>query len=382
MVRGDGLAVHCARLPRLARLLDRRQRLRPQAARLVGQARRGRLALRACGAFNALGARGRSRARPALSAQPAAFGGRVLARRAECDLPRGCAIDALPRQPAADQRSRALGGAAAGLPHDRPPRRLAARHPRNRRERGTKSLFDRYSYHYGAFGWGDPAARTRIPANGAARGRIWRRPSMSRIGRAATATPSTPRFFRPRADARLYLARQAARLARAEIGSRPRRLREGGDRGGGRCAQFASRELQSGAPGRALVLAHSVFWQYLTDATKGDIRAAIAEAAARATSVLRSHGCAWRRRPTSGAARCCACRSGREGLSTRRSPWWISTAGGSMALRRVEGAMINKPDASSLVFPFPMPPGPGEAIEVAPGVLWTADSASPSVSTM
>ena len=37
--------------------------------------------------------------------------------------------------------------------------------------------------------------------------------------------------------------------------------------------------------------------------------------------------------------------------------------------------MSNKPDASSLVFPFPTPPGPGEAIEVAPGVLWARDSA-------
>jgi len=42
-------------------------------------------------------------------------------------------------------------------------------------------------------------------------------------------------------------------------------------------------EYWAGAPGRALVLVHSIFWQYLPDATRTAIRAAIEHAAARAT---------------------------------------------------------------------------------------------------
>jgi hypothetical protein len=48
-------------------------------------------------------------------------------------------------------------------------------------------------------------------------------------------------------------------------------------------ARFAERELRAGASGTALVLAHTVFWQYLSGPTKAAIRAAIAEAAGRAT---------------------------------------------------------------------------------------------------
>jgi len=75
---------------------------------------------------------------------------------------------------------------------------------------------------------------------------------------------------------------QADRLARAEaaldlaaqLGARVEAID---------AARFAERELRAGASGTALVLAHTVFWQYLPGPTKAAIRAAIAEAAGRAT---------------------------------------------------------------------------------------------------
>jgi hypothetical protein len=149
---------------------------------------------------------------------------------------------------------------------------------------GLNLLFDRYAYDYGAFTWGDAAAPTRIVCE-------WRGPRPAFAAGIAIADRKGC-DVRP-VDAQDPAARgrmlayiwpdQAARLARAESAlnlAASENLRvEAID-----AAAFAARELGRGAERRALVLVHSIFWQYLADATKAEIRAAIAAASARATT--------------------------------------------------------------------------------------------------
>jgi hypothetical protein len=149
---------------------------------------------------------------------------------------------------------------------------------------GLNLSFDRYFYDYGAFSWGARDAGVAIPCE-------WRGESPVFAGVIAIAdrkgcdlNPIDAADAEARARMLAYIwPDQTARLARAEAALnfaaneavRIERID---------AAAFASRELRTGAPGRALVLAHSIFWQYLPDDAKASIRATIAEAAARATT--------------------------------------------------------------------------------------------------
>jgi len=157
---------------------------------------------------------------------------------------------------------------------------------------GLNLLFDRYFYDYGAFAWGPPDAKVTIPCE-------WRGKAEALAGaievaerRGCDLNPIDASDLAARARMLAYIwPDQAARLARAEaaldVAAEENIRVEAID-----AAQFAARELRAGAPGRALVLAHTIFWQYLPRPAKTAIRAAIAEAADRAT---RANPFAWLR---------------------------------------------------------------------------------------
>jgi hypothetical protein len=148
---------------------------------------------------------------------------------------------------------------------------------------GLNLWFDRYAYDYGAFTWGRSDAEVKIACE-------WRG-AVEPLTRAIEVVERRGCDIHP-IDARDQAARarmlayiwpdQAERLARAEAAldlAAASDLRvETID-----AALFAERELRASASGCALVLAHTIFWQYLPAPTKAAIRAAIAEAAARAT---------------------------------------------------------------------------------------------------
>ncbi len=148
---------------------------------------------------------------------------------------------------------------------------------------GLNLQFDRYFYDYGARRWGPPDARVTIPCE-------WRGEAASlpnaiavadRLGCDLNPIDLSDQSARARMLAYIW-PDQAARLGRAEAAldlAAAANIRvEAID-----AADFAARELRAGAPGCALVLAHTIFWQYLSQPTKVAIRAAIAEAAQRAT---------------------------------------------------------------------------------------------------
>jgi hypothetical protein len=148
---------------------------------------------------------------------------------------------------------------------------------------GLNLWFDRYAYDYGAFTWGRSDSEVKIACE-------WRG-AVEPLTRAIEVVERRGCDIHP-IDARDQAARarmlayiwpdQAERLARAEAAldlAAASDLRvETID-----AALFAERELRASASGCALVLAHTIFWQYLPAPTKAAIRAAIAEAAARAT---------------------------------------------------------------------------------------------------
>jgi hypothetical protein len=148
---------------------------------------------------------------------------------------------------------------------------------------GLNLWFDRYAYDYGAFAWGRPDAEVKIACE-------WRGAVEPLAGaievaerRGCDIHPIDPGDPVARARMLAYIwPDQAERLARAEaaldLAARSDLRVETID-----AALFAQRELRAGASGSALVLAHTIFWQYLPTPTKAAIRAAIGEAAARAT---------------------------------------------------------------------------------------------------
>jgi len=148
---------------------------------------------------------------------------------------------------------------------------------------GLNLLFDRYRYDYEAFAWGSRAARVAIACE-------WRGPAPAFAQKIAIAdrkacdrSPIDARDAAARARMLAYIwPDQTARLARAEaaldVVAASGLQVEAID-----AAHFAARELAAPPEGAALVLAHSVFWQYLPDPARATIREAIAAAAARAT---------------------------------------------------------------------------------------------------
>jgi len=149
---------------------------------------------------------------------------------------------------------------------------------------GLNLWFDRYRYDYGAFAWGPRDGRVKIACEW--RGAVEPMADAIEVAdrRGCDIRPIDPSDPATRARMLAYIwPDQAERLARAEAAldaaARETLRVEAID-----AALFAERELAAVAPGRALVLAHTIFWQYLPSATKAAIRATIAEAADRATT--------------------------------------------------------------------------------------------------
>jgi hypothetical protein len=148
---------------------------------------------------------------------------------------------------------------------------------------GLNLGFDRYAYDYGAFAWGPTDAAVKISCEWRGNVEPWSGAIEVADRRGCDIHPIDPTDPVARARMLAYIwPDQADRLARAEaaldlaakLGPRVEAID---------AARFAERELRAGASGTALVLAHTIFWQYLPGPTKAAIRAAIAEAAGRAT---------------------------------------------------------------------------------------------------
>jgi hypothetical protein len=149
---------------------------------------------------------------------------------------------------------------------------------------GLNLSFDRYFYNYGAFTWGSDSSPVKMQCQ-------WRGDAAAPSGallvvdrRGCDINPIDAGDAAARARMLAYIwPDQTDRLARAEaalaVAAKENIRVEAID-----AAEFAARELRAGAPGHTLVLAHTIFWQYLPAPTKAAIRAAIAEAAARATN--------------------------------------------------------------------------------------------------
>lgn len=249
-----------------------------------GRAEADALALRACGALNALAREGHPALAPLypphrLPAEEEFWRGAQSAIASE-DARLTRFLDSAPQTNEVARSAALLPGyleiaRRTGLP-------LAIREIGA--SAGLNLSFDRYFYSYGAFSWGAPDAKVTIPCE-------WRGgvPAFAdaiaiadRKGCDLNPIDATDAAARARMLAYIW-PDQAARLARAEAaldlasanGVRIEQID---------AALFAARELRAGAPGSALVLAHSVFWQYLPDDAKASIRTAIGEAAARATA--------------------------------------------------------------------------------------------------
>jgi hypothetical protein len=149
---------------------------------------------------------------------------------------------------------------------------------------GLNLLLDRCFYQYSAFTWGARDAEVTIACE-------WRGPTPAlpaalevaeRLGCDLLPIDARNPASRERMLAYIW-PDQTARVARAEAALNLA-AREGVEVEAADAARFAARQLRPGAPGRALVLMHSIFWQYLPAPTAAAIREAVAQAAAEATS--------------------------------------------------------------------------------------------------
>lgn len=287
------------------------------------------LALRACGALNLLAREGHPALAPLYPPNPAPspeqFWRGAQSAIAALDARSTRFLDSAPQTNEVARSAALLPGyleiaRRAGLP-------LAIREIGA--SAGLNLLFDRYSYDFGAFAWGRPDAKVTIPCE-------WRGGAETLAGaievaerRGCDLNPVDASDGAARARMLAYIwPDQTARLARAEaaldVASGENLRVEAID-----AADFAARELRAGAHGRALVLAHTIFWQYLPRATKTAIRAAIAEAAARAT---RASPFAWLRLEAEAEER--------RGAALRLSLWPHGPVDEKLALASFHGQWI------------------------------------------
>jgi hypothetical protein len=241
------------------------------------------LALRACGALNMLAREGHPLLAPVYPPNPLptaeVFWGAAQAAIAADDARLTRLLDSAPQTNEVARSAALLLGyleiaRRAGLP-------LAIRELGA--SAGLNLLFDRYAYDYGGFSWGDPAARPRIASQWRGAAPAFAPAIAIRDRKACDLNPVDARDPVARARMLAYIwPDQTARLARAEaaldVVAASGLQVEAID-----AAPFAQRELAAPPEGAALVLAHSVFWQYLPDPARATIREAIAAAAARAT---------------------------------------------------------------------------------------------------
>ena len=251
-----------------------------------GTAQADAVALRACGALNFFARSGFKALEPIYPPHPLpsadAFWNGAKAAIDEIDGPLTRFLDSAPQTNEVARSALLLPGyldlaAITGRPLEI--RELGA-------SAGLNLSFDRYFYDYGAGkSWGSPDARVKIPCEwrGAA-GPLSRTLEVAgRLGCDINPIDASDPAQRARMLAYIW-PDQTERLARAEsaldIAAQAKTRVEAID-----AARFAERELQAGAAGKTLVLAHTIFWQYIPRETKDAIRAAIAGASDRATEL-------------------------------------------------------------------------------------------------
>ncbi|HEY1781159.1 MAG TPA: DUF2332 family protein [Roseiarcus sp.] len=148
---------------------------------------------------------------------------------------------------------------------------------------GLNAIWDRYHYHLGAAGWGDPHSAVRIAPT-------WEGPPppidapLQVIERhACDIAPIDLGDPAQRLRLRAYVwADQRERLSRLE--SAIDLARSYGPRvEQADAADWVKAKLREPAAGRATVLYHSIMWQYLPAETQADIRASLERAGDRAT---------------------------------------------------------------------------------------------------
>jgi hypothetical protein len=149
---------------------------------------------------------------------------------------------------------------------------------------GLNAIWDRYHYHIGAVGWGDPQSPVRISPS-------WEGPSppidapvrvIERL--ACDIVPVDLEDPAQRLRLRAYVwADQRERLSRLESAIDLARAHgpriERAD-----AADWVRTKLREPAASSATVLYHSIMWQYLSSETQADIRASLERAGDRATS--------------------------------------------------------------------------------------------------
>jgi hypothetical protein len=149
---------------------------------------------------------------------------------------------------------------------------------------GLNAIWDRYHYHIGAVGWGDPQSPVRIWPS-------WEGPSppidapirvIERL--ACDIAPVDLEDPAQRLRLRAYVwADQRERLSRLESAIDLARAHgprvERAD-----AADWVRTKLREPAASSATVLYHSIMWQYLSSETQADIRASLERAGDRATS--------------------------------------------------------------------------------------------------
>jgi hypothetical protein len=248
-----------------------------------GRADADAIALRACGALNALARAGNSALAPLYPPHPLPEAGHFW-RGAQSAI--ATEDSSLTRFLDSAPQTNEVARSAVLLPGYLEIARLTGL-PLAIREIGASAglnlWFDRYAYRYGAWSWGAPDDAVTIPCE-------WRGESLTASRAIAVAdrrgcdlNPVDAGDAQARARMLAYIwPDQRERVARAEaaldLAAREQTRVEKID-----AAAFVARELSLGAPHRALTLAHSIFWQYLPDETKQQIRAAIGAAAAQAS---------------------------------------------------------------------------------------------------